>query len=133
MKQWREVVSCNSPLDSTFRPRVATSGLDSKVARRPQAAATRPYSPSFLLSTASHRWHTSMEDFSHWPAEGIESHEWVMSVSLKTFEGKLWGASQAMVRRSALRSRMGDRKGALQDAQAALGILPERAEVRWAT
>ena len=104
-------------------------GLDPKVARRP----TRSNSQSFLLSAASPRCHTSMEDFSHWPAEGIKDHEWVMSVSLKTFEGKLWGASQAMVRRSALRSRMGDRKGALQDAQAALGILPERAEVRCAT
>lgn len=70
-----------------------------------------------------------MKDDSQSPAGDLAAQHRAMSVTIDNFGGELRAASQAMMRRSAVCSAMGDRQGALRDAQAALGIFPRQAEV----
>lgn len=70
-----------------------------------------------------------MEDHSQWPAGDFAAQHRAMSDTIDKFGDELRAASQAMMRRSAVCSAMGDRQGALRDAQAALAIFPGQAEV----
>lgn len=81
--------------------------------------------PHHIIMTNSIRATTAPD-----ATQQLEQREQIITEDLKTSREKLWAQSQALAERSRIRTALGNKLGALQDAKRALALFPTRPEVR---